>query len=136
MRTAGAAHWSSPGGAVQDAEQRSDRKRAPTLQPRVKILPSELVHPDLPAFAALGPADQDRTPAAIEIGLGQRERFADPQPGAPEHHDHAAQPLAVRAIAGGAHHGDDFLDRRRVGGGVDSAVAGWATGMERGRGRW
>jgi hypothetical protein len=44
------------------------------------------------------------------------ERFADPQPGAPEQDDQGAESLSVGAIADGAHHGDDLLDGRRVGG--------------------
>jgi hypothetical protein len=59
-------------------------------------------------------ADLNRAPDPIQIALGERERFADPQPGAPEHDDQPPKPDAVGAIAGGAHDGDDLLDRRRV----------------------
>jgi hypothetical protein len=51
----------------------------------------------------------------IEIGFGEGERFLGAQPGAPRDHDQAAQPAAVRAIAGGAHDGDDLLILRRIG---------------------
>lgn len=52
---------------------------------------------------------------AVKVGLAQGERFADPQPGTSEHDDHAAQPDAFGAVAGGAHHGDDLLDGGWVG---------------------
>jgi hypothetical protein len=48
--------------------------------------------------------------------LAQRKRLCDTEPTAPEHHDHRAQPEAVGVVAGVAHHADDLLHSRRVGG--------------------
>jgi hypothetical protein len=47
--------------------------------------------------------------------LGERERFLDAQPGAPQHDDHRAQAPAVTVIRGVAHHRYDLIDRRRIG---------------------
>src|ERR671935_216983 len=87
---------------VDDAEQRSDRQLDPHGQPGRELLPGPVVHPHLAAPA--------------KVGLGERERLADAQASAPEHDDQAAQPAAVDGVAGVAHHGDDLLDRGRVGG--------------------
>ena len=57
-------------------------------EPRTQLLPAPLVHADLAAAPALAVADQDRSAAAVEVVLGERERFLDAQPGAPEHDDH------------------------------------------------
>jgi hypothetical protein len=72
------------------------------------------VHADLAALIALAVADEQRSAVGIEVGFIKRERFADPQPGAPEHNDDAAQPDTVGTISGSAHHGDDLLDARWV----------------------
>jgi hypothetical protein len=50
----------------------------------------------------------------VEVALGQGERFADPQPGAPKHDDHPAESDPIWMIACGAHDGDDLLDSGRV----------------------
>ena len=52
----------------------------------------------------------------VEVGFVECERLADPQPGAPEHDDHAAQADPIRAISRGAYDRDDLLHRRRAGG--------------------
>src|SRR5688572_2223274 len=96
---------------VDDAEQRSDRQLDPGLEPWFELLPRPVVHADLAAAAALAAPHQQRSAARIEVGLGERERLADPQAGAPEHDDQAAQPAAVDTVTGAAHHGDDLLDR-------------------------
>jgi hypothetical protein len=51
----------------------------------------------------------------VEIVFVELERFADPQPGAPKHNDHAAEPDAFETVPGGAHHGDDLVNRWGVG---------------------
>src|SRR6188472_1199953 len=99
---------------VDDAEQRSDRQLDPGLEPWFELLPRPVVHPDLAAPAALAAPHRQRSAARIEVGLGERERLTDPQAGAPEHDDQAAQPAAVETVTGAAHHGDDLLDRRRI----------------------
>jgi hypothetical protein len=60
-------------------------------------------------------ADEQRSSPCVEVAFGERERFLDAQPGAPQHDDDRAQPPAVAVLAGVAHHGDDLLNRRRVG---------------------
>jgi hypothetical protein len=67
---------------------------------RRELLPGPVVHADLAAAAALAAPHQQRSAARIEVGLGKRERLADPQAGAPEHDDQAAQPAAVDTVAG------------------------------------
>jgi hypothetical protein len=57
----------------------------------------------------------------------------DAQAGAPEHDDQPTEPLAVGAIAGGAHDRDDLLDGRRIGRVAKSLVARRAPGVEAGR---
>jgi hypothetical protein len=57
---------------------------------------------------------QQRSAARVEVGLGERERLADAQAGAPQRDDQAAQAAAVDAVAGAAHDGHDLLDRRRI----------------------
>jgi hypothetical protein len=73
---------------------------------------------------------QQRPAPRIEVGLGERERLTDPQTGAPQHDDQAAQPAAVHAFAGAAHNGHDLLDRRRVGGVAHPLVARRPASME------
>jgi hypothetical protein len=99
---------------TQDTEQRPDRKRGAQLQPRRQLLPGPSVHPDLAAFAAFAVPNQDRASVGVEVALVQGERFADPQAGAPQHDDQAAQTDRAGVITGGAHHSDDLLDCRRI----------------------
>jgi hypothetical protein len=44
---------------------------------------------------ALAVANQQRSAAVVEIVLGERERFLDAEPGAPQHDDHRAHAPAV-----------------------------------------
>src|SRR5688500_4321423 len=112
------------------AEQRSDRQLDACLEPWRELFKGPVVHADLaPAAAALAAAHKQRSAARGQIGLGERERLADAQPGAPEHDDQAAQPAAVEAVAGAAHDGDDLLDRRWVCGVADPLVARRPAGM-------
>jgi len=69
---------------------------------------------DLAAFAALPKTDQDRAAARVKIALGQRQRLADPESRAPQHHDQRAHPQPLRAITRSPHHSDDLLDGRRI----------------------
>src|SRR4029453_18066696 len=64
-----------------------------------KLLPGPVVHADLAAAAALAAPHQQRSAARVEVGLGERERFADAQTSTPQHDDQAAQPAAVDAVA-------------------------------------
>jgi hypothetical protein len=47
------------------------------------LLPGAIVHADFAAAAALAAADEDCAAAAVEVSLGERERFVDEQSGAP-----------------------------------------------------
>ena len=71
----------------------------------------------------------------VKVGLVQRERLADPQPRAPQHHDDAAQSHTLGIVAGGAHDSDDLLDRRRIGRVPQPLVRGRDPLVEAGRGR-
>jgi hypothetical protein len=62
----------------------------------------------MPTSATFAAPHQQRSAARIEVGLGERERLADPQPSAPQHDDQAAQPAAVDTVTGAAQHGDDL----------------------------
>jgi hypothetical protein len=98
-------------GAVDDAEQRSDRELDARLEPGRELLPGPVVHGDLAAAAALAAPYQQRTATRVQVGLGERERLADAQTGAPEHHDRPRRrrpwtpSLALRMT------GHDLLDR-------------------------
>src|SRR5215218_11076614 len=115
---------------VDDAEQRPNGHLQAQLEPRLQLFPSPCVHTDLAAPAALATADQQGATAVIEIGLSEGERFLDAQPGAPQDHDEPAQPAAVRIVAGGAHHGDDFFYLRRIGRIAKTLVVRRATKVE------
>jgi hypothetical protein len=47
------------------------------------MLPCPVVHPDHSSFPTFAGADQHRPRVRVQIGLGESERFADPQSGAP-----------------------------------------------------
>ena len=64
--------------------------------------------------SAFAMPDQNRSPPLLEIGLNQRQRLVDPQPGTPEHHNQPVQAIAVPGVAGVAHHRNDFIDTQRV----------------------
>jgi hypothetical protein len=101
--------------AVDDAQQRTDRERAPHVKPGLELLPSPCVHADLATTPALAAADQHCAAAWIEIALGQSQSLLDAQPGSPHDHDQCAKATAVRRVAGSAHDGDDLFDLRRIG---------------------
>jgi hypothetical protein len=71
----------------------------------------------------------------VEIVLGERERFLDAQPGAPQDDDHRAHAPAVTVIGGVAHDRHDLLHRRRVGRVAHPLVARRAPGVVAGQGR-
>jgi hypothetical protein len=75
------------------------------------------------------------SPAAIEVGLAQRERFVDAKTGPPEHDDESAQPPAVEAVAGDAHDRDALLNGGRVGWIAQAFVARRVTGVKAGHRR-
>ena len=75
-----------------------DRQLDADVQPLLQLLPGPAVHADLAAATALPAADEDRAAAGVEVSLGERERFVDAQPGAPEHDDHSAHPQAMGLV--------------------------------------
>jgi hypothetical protein len=99
------------------------------------VRPGPAVHSDLAALIALAGADEQRAAIGVEVGLVERQRLADPQPGTPEHDDNAAQPDAVGTISGSAHHCDDLLHARRIRWIPKSFVARRDTLVEARRGR-
>jgi hypothetical protein len=67
--------------------------------------------------------------------LAEGKRLADPQPRAPEHDDHTAQPDAIGTITDSAHHRDDLLNGRRIRRIPKPFVARRNTSVEAGCGR-
>ena len=65
---------------------------------------------------ALSATHEQRAAPVIEIGFGERQRFLDPQSGAPEVHGQATQASPVQVIPGLAHDGDELLDLGGSGG--------------------
>jgi hypothetical protein len=100
---------------VDHARQHSDRQLPPRLQPWLKLGPGPSVHADLASLPAFATADKDRTATRVKIALLNRERFADPQRGAPQQDDQRAEPSTLSAISDHPHHFDDLLDGRRAG---------------------
>jgi hypothetical protein len=120
---------------VDDAQQRPDGQLEAKLEPRLQLLPSPGVHADLATPAALSSPHEQGAAAVIEIGLGKRERLLDAQTSAPQDHDQAAQPAAVRVVTGGAHDGDDLLHLRRIGRKAQILVGWRSTRVEPGHRR-
>src|SRR4030081_3839544 len=104
----------SGGRSVDHAQERSDRELAADLEPRAELFPCPAVHPDLAPLAAFPSPDEHGAAAAIKIALLESERFADPQPRAPQQDDQGAEPVTVGTITDRAHDGDDLLNRRRI----------------------
>jgi hypothetical protein len=73
--------------AIDDAQQGTDRKLGPQLEPGPKFVPSPGVQADVPAAPTLVVPDQERAAALIEIALGQSERLVNAQPCSPQEHD-------------------------------------------------
>jgi hypothetical protein len=87
-------------------------------------MPTSRWRPPLPRRTSSDPA------ARVQVGLGEREPLADAQSGAPQHDDQPAQPAAMDGVAGVAHDGGDFLDRRWVRGVADPLVARRPAGVK------
>lgn len=98
------------------AERRRARRpaRSGAAQATGQAAPTPSVHPDLAPATTLSSTDQHGAAVAVKIGLSQRQRLADPQPGTPEHDDQPAQPHRLRSVPRGSHHGDDLLHGWRV----------------------
>jgi len=84
---------------------------------------------------SLSVPDEHGAAVGVEVGLVEHKRFADPQPGAPEHYDHAAQRQAVGTVSGSADDGDDLVHGRRFGW-VPTTLIAWRNALlEAGGGR-
>jgi hypothetical protein len=81
-------------------------------------------------------ADEQRAAIGVEVCLVEHQRFADPKSCAPQHNDHAAQPDSLRAVAAGAHDGDDLVHGRRIRRVAEPLVPRRHALMKAGRGRW
>jgi hypothetical protein len=91
-------------------------RRAATVGPGAKCQPAPM--PTGPSHWRRLPPFPQRTrtlPRAVEIALGQCQRLADAQAGAPEHDHERSRPQAVGCVAGDAHDGHDLLDGGRIG---------------------
>ena len=116
--------------AGDDAEQRSDRQLDPVgepgreLLPRQSSIPTSRRRPPLPRRTSSEPRRGSRSASASASASWIR------RPGAPQHHDQAAQPAAVHTVTGAAHHRHDLLDRRRIGRVAQPLVARRATRVE------
>jgi hypothetical protein len=85
-------------GSVQDAEERTDRQALAQLNPWLQLLPGPAVHTNLAALAALPVSNEDRAANRVKVGLGERERFADPEASAPQDDDQRTKPDAAGII--------------------------------------
>jgi hypothetical protein len=77
---------------VDHAQERPERELAADLAPRAQLFPCPAVHPDLASLAAFPAPDEHGAAAAVKIALLESERFADPQPRAPQQDDQRAKP--------------------------------------------
>jgi hypothetical protein len=82
--------------------------------PGSELLEPELVHPGLAAFVTFAVTDEQRPSGGVDAGLVERQRFADPQPSAPQHRDQRPQGQTVTVMPGLAHDHNDLLGTRRV----------------------
>src|SRR4051794_3272531 len=85
LRAAAVVHRRPRVGPVMIQNSGPTGRIEPGCEPGMQFLPGPVVHADLATAPALAAPDQDRSAASVQVGLGERERFADPQPGAPEH---------------------------------------------------
>jgi hypothetical protein len=92
-------------------------------EPRLKALPSPVIHADLAAATALAAAHQHRASPLVEVRFAERERLVDAQARAPQHDDERPQPRRVQARAGVSHDRDDLRDGGRVGRATPALVA-------------
>jgi hypothetical protein len=82
--------WPPASRTAHNAEQPADRQFSPHFEPRVEVRPRPAIHSDPAALIALTVADKQRATDRVEVGLVERERLADPQPGTPQDDDDAA----------------------------------------------
>jgi hypothetical protein len=119
---------------VNYAQHRADRKLATDLQPRIELVPCPTVHPNFSALAALPTPDKYSATRTVEVALLERERFADPQPGAPKQHNQRSESVTFGAVTDRAHHGHDLFNRRRIGRVLLALVSRWTASVIAGHG--
>src|SRR3954468_22743626 len=88
-RAAPAVHGRPRVGPLTTQNSGPDRQLEPEVQPGRELFPGPVVDADLAAAAALAASDQERSAAGVEVGLGERERLADPQSDGPQQDDQA-----------------------------------------------
>jgi hypothetical protein len=69
------------GSSDDHAEQRTGWQLRPLIQPWPQGGPPPGVHADLASAIVLSVADENRPALLVEIGVDQRQRLVDPQPG-------------------------------------------------------
>jgi hypothetical protein len=121
---------------VDHAEQGTDWELAADRQPWVELFPCPAVHSDLSPLATLPAPDEHCAAGSVEVAPLKRERFADPQSGAPQQDDQRAEPVTVGAVIDRAHDRDDLFDRRRICRVLLALVAWRAPYVIAGHGRW
>lgn len=119
----GGCQVAAAGRSVDHAKQGTDGQFDTVGQPWPELVPAPLVHADLAAFVVFAVTHEDRAARLVKVAFLERQRFADPQAGAPQHDDQSADAMAVRRRAGAAHDEHDLFDRRRVGGVAHALVA-------------
>jgi hypothetical protein len=87
-------------------------------------MPTSRRRPPLPRRTSSDPRRGSRS-ASASASASQ-----NPQASVPQHDDQLAQPVAVDAVTGVAHHADDLLDRQRIGGVAHPLVARRPAGVE------
>jgi hypothetical protein len=123
------------GQSASDAEQsvRSAESRAPSATARVA--PTQRSIPTSRRLSPLPCRTSRRAAVGVKIGLVERECLADPQAGAPENYDHAAQPDAVEIISCCVHHRNDLLNGGRIRWIPKPPIAGGNASVKAGRRR-
>jgi hypothetical protein len=77
--------------------------------------PPPPIHADLAAAPALSTPNKNGPARLVKVGLGEGERFADPQSATPKDHDQRPESSTVRTFAGCSHHSHDLIDCWSVG---------------------
>ena len=101
---------SSRGWSVDHAQQCSGTKPGAQLKPWLKLSPPPAIHADLAAAPTLSTPNKNGPARLVKVGLGEGERFTDPQSATPKDHDERPESSTVRTFAGCSHHSHDLID--------------------------
>jgi hypothetical protein len=88
--------------SVDDVEERTDRPLEPYSEPRLQLLPTPVVHPDLTTSASLTVTDEQRTAAPIKIRFAEGKTLVDTKARSPQHDDQSAKPATLDTTVGEA----------------------------------